>query len=367
MASKLLPSRVESILLVRLSARGDVTFASAMIPSLRLRFPKARIGWVVEEASQDLVAHHPDLDEVIVLPRARWKRLRAERGPLAVAEEMAEWISRLRARRYEVALDLQGLLRSGLVTYLSGAPLRIGLGSKEGSRPLMTHVLPRDRGEVRRVSSEYHYLAEALGLSPGDFPMSVYLAEEDQTGAERLVQEQGLEGGFVALCPFTTRPQKHWMEEAWAALADGTASLSGHPAVFLGSPDDRTAMDRIAALMQGQPVDLVGRTTLGEAAALVGRAKAMVGVDTGLTHMAIAFQTPTVALFGSTTPYLDAPNPQTRILHHPMECAPCETRPTCDGAFTCMRSIQTAEVEGALRQVLAGASIRLGGSGAGAA
>lgn len=354
MASKLLPSRVESILLVRLSARGDVTFASAIIPCLRNRFPDARIGWVVEEASQDLVAHHPDLDEVIVLPRARWKRIRAEQGTLAVAREVADWISRLRKRGYQVALDLQGLLRSGLVAYLSGAPLRIGLGSKEGSGPLMTHVLPRDRGQVRRVSSEYRYLAEAIGLEPGDFPMSIYLAKEDEEGAARLVSEYGLERGFVALCPFTTRPQKHWPEEAWAGLADRIASISGHPPVFLGSNDDRTAMDRIAGLMREPGVDLVGRTTLGEAAALVGRARGMVGVDTGLTHMSIAFQTPTVALFGSTTPYLDPPNPRTSILHHPMECSPCETRPTCDGAFTCMRNIQVAEVEGALGQVLAG-------------
>jgi heptosyltransferase-1 len=362
MASKLLPSSVESILLVRLSARGDVTFASALIPCLRKRFPDARLGWVVEEASSDLVDEHPDLDEVIVLPRGRWRRMRAE-GRWFPARELATWTAELRDRRYQVAIDLQGLLRSGLVTWLSGAPVRIGLGSKEGSRVLMTHVVPRDRGNLRRVSSEYHWLAEELGLRPGEFPMSVHLSEEDRAGAERHVAELGLGAGFVALCPFTTRPQKHWTEAGWAELAREMMDRSGLPAVFLGGPADREAMDRITAQLgtargpgkdRAGVVDLVGRTSLGEAAALVGRATGMVGVDTGLTHLSISFGTPTVALFGSTTPYLDPPNPLTRIVYHPLECSPCETRPTCDGAFTCMRMIAVDEVRSALAGAMGG-------------
>ncbi len=369
MASKLLPSTVESILLVRLSARGDVTFASALIPCLRERFPDARLGWVVEEASSDLVAEHPDLDEVILLPRGRWRRMRAEGGRFPV-REMAEWTAKLRDRRYQIAIDLQGLLRSGLVTWLSGAPVRIGLGSKEGSGVLMTHVVPRDRGNLRRVSSEYHWLAEELGLQPGEFHMSVHLAEEDRAGAERYVTELGLGGGFVALCPFTTRPQKHWTESGWAALAREMLERSGLPAVFLGGPGDREAMDRIATGLERTGisvhrtegvVDLVGRTSLGEAAALVGRAKGMVGVDTGLTHLSISFGTPTVALFGSTTPYLDPPNVLTRIVYHPLDCSPCETRPTCDGAFTCMRMIEVDEVRAALSGAMAEAPTRRGG------
>jgi heptosyltransferase-1 len=362
MASKLLPSTVESILLVRLSARGDVTFASALIPCLRKRFPEARLGWVVEEASSDLVSEHPDLDEVILLPRGRWRKMRAE-GDGFPAREMAEWIGDLRDRRYQVAIDLQGLLRSGLVTWFSGASVRIGLGSKEGSRLLMTHVVPRDRGNLRRVSSEYHWLAEELGLRPGEFPMSVHLAEEDRAGAQRHVAERGLDRGFVALCPFTTRPQKHWTEEGWVEVAREMTDRTGLPAVFLGGPGDREAMDRITAGLEGSKepggrpggaVDLVGRTSLGEAAALVALANGMVGVDTGLTHLSISFRTPTVALFGSTTPYLDPPNNLTRIVYHRLDCSPCETRPTCGGAYTCMRMIEVGEVRAALAAVMAG-------------
>jgi len=352
-----------SILVVRLSSRGDVVFATSMIPALRNAFPEARITWVVEEESRDVVEGNPRLDRVLVLPRTGWKRmLRAGRmGSFAVS--LRAFLHELRSERYDLALDVQGILRSGLVARLSGAHRRIGLGSKEGSGIWMHDVVESTGHGLDRVSSEYFHLACRLGLDPEEFPMDVTLPEDTRVLATRRLEAQGLsEGGFVVLVPFTTRPQKHWFDERWAELATRIERGFGLPVAILGGPADRAAMEAITARSDAALHDLVGRTSLGEAVAIVGRAAAVVGVDTGLTHMAIAARRPVVALFGSTLPYLTTPESVSRILHHEIHCSPCRKNPICGGDWTCMRALDVGRVEAALGEVLAEADGRVGTS-----
>ena len=104
--------------------------------------------------------------------------------------------------------------------------------------------------------------------------------------------------------------------------------------------------------MGGMPVqDLTGRTAIGEAAALIQEASLLVGVDTGLSHMGIAFGIPSVLLFGATRPYLDTGRANAEVIYHPLPCSPCRRRPTCHGDYTCMRSIEAAEVMAAIERV----------------
>ncbi len=347
-----MPPSPRHILLVRLSARGDVVFASPLVRALRRTYPEARLTWIAESHTVDLIRHHPELDEVLVWDRGGWKKLLRKGRILALAREIAVFVRTLRARRFDVALDLQGLIRSGLVAYLSGAPVRIGLGSKEGSGILMTHVLPRDRGDLRLISSEYRFLAEELGLDVGDFALEVPLGEDDRGWAERRIRELGLDQGFLAAVPFTTRPQKHWFEDRWAELLDRASQDLGLRPLVLGGPGDVRAMERIRLHCRTVPLDLVGKTSLAQAAAVIERASLVVGVDTGLTHVAVALRRPTVTLFGSNIPYTDPLVPQARVLVHWLPCSPCKGNPTCGGEFTCMRRITVDEVVLAAREVL---------------
>ncbi|MDT8369872.1 MAG: glycosyltransferase family 9 protein [Longimicrobiales bacterium] len=343
-----------SIVIVRLSARGDVVFATALIPALRRAFPDARITWVVEEAARDLVEANPRLDRVVVMPRARWGRdLRSGRLLSALAGVRA-FVRELRSEPIDLALDVQGILRSGLVAWLSGAKRRIGLGSKEGSGVLMHDVVASETHGFVRVSSEYVHLARELGLEATSFPMDVAPAPEARAEADARLRAEGLETGrYVVFAPFTTRPQKHWFAERWAELAGRVAARFGLPVVVLGGPGDRAAMERIADLAEAGVHDFVGATRLGEAAEVVRRAAAVVGVDTGLTQIAVAFRRPTVALFGSTLPWLETPESVSRVVHEPMHCSPCRKRPTCGGAWSCMRALGVGRVETALAEVLA--------------
>jgi lipopolysaccharide heptosyltransferase I len=349
------------VLLVRLSAIGDIVFASPLIAALRRACPEGHIAWLVQPECSALLDHHPDLDETICCPLGHWRRLWRERRLGELSAGIRALRQTLRLRRFDLALDLQGLLKSGLLTRLSGAPERIGLGPREGSQWLMTRTLPRG-GDPKRIGSEYLYLAEHLGLSTDPFEMAVHYSAADAAFAQEVAVRERLTGGYVVLCPFTTRPQKHWLEERWSTLAARLGSDLGLVPVLLGGPSDEEAGARITDEAECGLVNLVGHTSLTEAAALIHGADLLVAVDTGLGHMGIAFGTPSLLLFGSTRPYLDTTRANARVLYHPLPCSPCKRRPTCGGVFTCMREIQVGEVLTAARAVIGRApDLRLSG------
>jgi heptosyltransferase I len=347
------------ILIVRLSAIGDIVFASPLIAALRRACPHAHLAWLVQPECRALLDYHPDLDEVMVCPLGHWRRLWSERRFGALLRGLTAMRATLRERHFDVTLDLQGLGKSGLLTWLSGAPERIGLGSREGSAYLMTRTVERG-GDIRRIGSEYLHLAELLGLPTDAFEMAVHYDPAAARCADETLVREGLTSGFAVLCPFTTRPQKHWFEDRWAALARRLRSELGLIPVLLGGPRDREAADRISdSAGEGvgeeseRPlVNLAGQTSLTEAAALIDRAALLVGVDTGLSHMGVACGTPSVLLFGSTCPYLDSTRANSRVLYHRLPCSPCKRRPTCRGNFECMRALSVGEVLGAAAAVI---------------
>ena len=332
---KLIDRQPHSILVIRLSAIGDIIMASALLPALAEAWPQARLAWLTEEVNADLLRDNPRLDTLIIWPRRRWRQLRQQRRYLQLFGEFRALLKELRQARFDLVLDLQGLLKSGVWAWLSGGKTRIGLGSREGSQWLMTETLDT-RTETPRIGGEYLKLARALGLAPARFNMDIQPSAETRRQARALLAQAGVDGAFAVLAPFTTRPQKHWFEERWAALARRLAEERGWHVVILGGPADRPGAERIAADAPGL-VDLAGRTSLGQCAAIIAQAALLVGVDTGLTHLGTAMGTPTLALFGSTRPYLDTATARSKVLYEALPCSPCKRHPSCDGQFDCMK------------------------------
>ena len=339
------------VLVIRVSAIGDVIMSSGLVPIMRRAWPAASISWLTDDTNAGLLSGNPRVAEVIVLPRRHWAVLWRKRHLLQLFREMHAFVRDLRARRFDLAVDLQGLFKSGIWAWLSGATQRIGLGSREGSQLLMTRVISR-RVTSDLLGKEYRALAQALGLDPAAFAMDIVVGPEDEQAASAVLRETGVASPYVVFAPFTTRPQKHWLDDRWAALA-GAAVLRGLRVVLLGGPGDRAHGDALAsAAPQGAAVSLAGRTTLRQAAAVIRGARLLVGVDTGLTHLGFAMGTPPLALFGSTRPYLDPGAPLGRVLYEPMDCSPCRRRPTCHGEFTCMRRHTVDKVADAIGELL---------------
>jgi len=333
-----MPDGPRRILVVRTSAIGDIVFASGLAAALRERYPAAHVAWLVEEGFEDLLRAHPAVDEVIGWPRRQWRQLWRSRRYGELLRAMRAFRARLREQRFELVLDLQGLLKSGVLARLTGASRRIGLNSREGSRLLMTDLVA-GHGHIERIGSEYQHLAQALGLRHEPFAPTLQVPASAEANVVALLAAHGLNpNGYALIAPFTTRAQKHWFDDAWRELAGHLRARLGLTAVMLGAPGDRPHAQRLRADTDAI-VDLTGRTGLGEAMGLVRGARVVIGVDTGLTHMGIAFARPTVALFGSTRPYLDAGRADARVIWLGLDCSPCRRHPTCGGAFTCLRRI----------------------------
>lgn len=323
------------ILIIRLSALGDVVMASGLIPALRHLHPQAHIAWLVEPAAAPLLRHNPRLDEVIVWPRGEWQQLWRERRYLTLWRRVRQFRRELKERRFDVVLDAQGLLKSAVWARASGAPRRISLIGHESSHRLMTERVVPPPDPTKPIGNEYRYLAKYLGAPGQAFQLDLALGDAARVAATNKLAQAGVQGRWAALCPFTTRPQKHWFEDRWAALATRLRAAGLTP-VMLGGPADAEAAARIAAMAPGL-VNLAGALKLDETAAAIAQSSLLIGVDTGLTHMGTALKVPTVALFGSTRPYLDARTPSTRILYEALDCSPCHRHPTCGGAFHCMQ------------------------------
>jgi heptosyltransferase-1 len=177
-----------------------------------------------------------------------------------------------------------------------------------------------------------------MGIDPVRFNPEIHLPATDLSNARAIRKNLAVPNDYAVFCPFTTRPQKHWLEDRWASLAEILSRRWGICAVILGGPGDTAASARIRSLSHTRIWDLAGKTTLGEAAAMIRHARLVIGVDTGLTHMGTAFDRPTIALFGATCPYLETETPLTLVCYEPMSCSPCRRRPTCNNEFHCMKA-----------------------------
>lgn len=350
------PGLVRRLLLVKPSSLGDVIHALPTACALRRRFPEAHLAWLVEEESAEVVRGAPPVDEVIASGRRRWWRaIRRVRGAAGALGEFRRLLQALREARYDLVVDLQGLLKSAIFVAATGAPVRVGLsGAREGSGLACTHVVPApvDEHAVERNLR----VAWALGAPAAarDFPIAISPGAEAE--ARRLLAEVpgrraggagASDGPLVVLHPAARWPTKLWTPEAFAAVGDRLVDQLGAAVVITGDVADAGTAEAIRDRMARPALNLAGRTPLKVLAALLGRAVVMVTVDSGPMHLAAALGTPLVALFGPTAPARTGPygrGPR-RVLQERLPCVPCLSR-RCRirEERLCMRSVDPQRV-----------------------
>lgn len=288
------PSR---ILIVRPSALGDVCRTVPVAASLRARWPDATIGWVVQRGFEDAIAAHPAVDEVIPFPR---KDFRSPWRP-GVASAINGWRRRLRAGAWDLAIDAQGLGRSGLIVRASGARVRVGESrAREGAWLMYTRRVPI--AEPRHAVDRMLDLVAAAGAEPREeMDLAVPDAASGWWRDERAAV--GLAGRPYAVIAATARwRSKQWPADRFAAVAHHLYQ-AGLPCVYVGAPGEESAV-RAAMPSDDSPdlVDLAGRTTVGGMMAVIDEAAIIITGDSAPLHMAAGLRTPAVALFGPTEP-----------------------------------------------------------------
>ncbi|MEA3361478.1 MAG: glycosyltransferase family 9 protein [Thermodesulfobacteriota bacterium] len=334
---------MKRILIIRPSAIGDVVMASPIISVLREAYTDAYIAWLIDEPLSSLLRHNPDLDKVITWPKTRWKQLLKKGKIVSLARELKNFANVMHLHNFDLAIDAQGLFRSRMLAWMSGAKQRIGFDSSEPGRFFMTKIISRGPNN-KFMGSEYYYLMQMLSLSPNEFNPSLIISKEDFNSGEKNIKDIGIKGKYAAICPFSTRPQKHWIESRWAKLGIDIQEKLELPVVILGGPGDESKGEHIRSLSYDKMFNIAGMTTIGQSEAIIKKASLVIGVDTGLTHMGVAFDRPTIALFGPTCPYLKTKNKSAVVIYEKMACSPCRRKPVCNNDFTCMKSIKIEQV-----------------------
>lgn len=332
------------VLIIRLSALGDVLVTTPVTRALREAMPDAHLCWVVETRAQELLKGNPYLDEVLA-----WDR---RKGKLEIGS-LLRLAGQLRQRRFDWAVDCQGNLRSALVARLSGARWVVGNSEAKEHADRFYHIrVPRD-AEDRSSRQRCLDLLRPLGVESRDRRMVLELSDEEQSAGNRALAEAGLPEGapYAALVPATTWAQKHWFEERWAELAVAVRRQFGLTPVLMGAPPDLPMVERIVAAAgpEAECRIAAGKTGLKSAAAVLQGAKLTIAVDTALMHASVAVGTPTVALCGASWWPGFADYERFALLREPMDCSPCLHRPTCEGRFDCMRALSVQRVIAAAR------------------
>ncbi len=341
---------MNKILIIRLSAIGDIVMASPVAQAIKNNNPECEIHWLCQPECKSLLDANPNIDKIILWPRKDWESFWQQKKLLTLQKEINRFKKQLKAEKYDLALDLQGLLKSGFLLWLSGANKKIGLGSKEGSQWLVDENIARNLGDNEIISSEYRTLSKHL-TNNEKFELKNYYFKETLESAKEKLFSSGVSPSkpFIAFCPFTTRPQKHWFDDYWQQLSHLITEEKEYPIILLGGPADTQHAKKIT---DGTSIiSLAGKTSLSEAAAIIEQTCAVVGVDTGLTHMGHAGKTPTLCLFGSTKPYLKTGLANSKVLHYPKLCTSGkhDPRPDCSG---CMRDLTPEIAFNALNKLI---------------
>ncbi len=283
------------ICIIKPSALGDVVQTLPVLTAVRERFPRAHIAWVVNRSYAELLAGHPHLDEVIAVDRVR-----ARPWSWSFWRSVGELHETLRDGRFDLVLDIQGLLRSGLMTWATAAARRVGLGdSREGSRLFYTDVVGVPE-QITAAVDRYWEIAQALGASDRVKQFLVHTTDADREWAERQVKP--LAGLRVAVNPGARWATKRWPVEHFAEIAGRLRRESGAGLVIVGGPEDVSAANQLAESLGDDCVNLAGKTTLKQLAAVLARVHFMVTNDSGPMHLAAALGTPVAALFTCTSP-----------------------------------------------------------------
>jgi lipopolysaccharide heptosyltransferase I len=278
--------------------------------ALRHAEPRAHLTWIVEARENALLRGHPDLDEVVTVDTRRWRRLlRRPAGARQAAREAASVLRRLRGGGFDAAIDLQGLVKSGLLTAATGARLRVGFTAAE-CRERLNCLFTNRRVAVPRahVVEQYLSLLTPLGIDPGPPEFHVPGRPVAERKMEDFLAEHGLKNKdlLVAINPGAGRADKRWPIAALAALADRLAAECAARILVLWGPDEAPLAHAIRDGLSG-PAIVAPPTDLDELAALLRRATLLVAGDTGPLHLAAALGTPCLGLYGPTPAARNAP------------------------------------------------------------
>jgi lipopolysaccharide heptosyltransferase II len=340
------------ILILKPSSLGDVIHALPVLRMLRSHWPKSEIYWWLDVNLVPLLKDDPDLSGIFTFQRKRWAA--AHRWP-----EIIGSIASMRKQRFDIAIDLQGLARSGMFAWMANAQLTVGLdnlreGTREGARALYDITPPS-------ASAQAHAVDRCLSVLPllrvpvqWNFEwLPRRAAGEEGVRAKWAPEREGVR--WVVLLPGGRWDNKRWPVQYFADLAKRLREIPGLRLVVLGSKDEHSLGEAIAAAVPDFCVNLAGATTFDEMIEWIRLSRLVITNDTGPMHVAAAMGRPVVAIFGPTNPLNTGPYRQLQnvVQAKTLPCVPClKSKCAYQYPIACLHAITPAAIFEISRQAL---------------
>jgi len=343
---------ISSILLIQLGDIGDVVLTLPCIRALRENFPEANLTVAVREKSGELIEDCPWADGVISVnkQKRRWAK--------QIAYQKGFFLS-LRKYHFDLAIDMRTGTRGAILTFLSGARQRIGYHSMNGKlwrNRIFTHLYLNEYDPHQHVT-EYHLnLLAAYGLTTENGRPEIHVPDERHQNATALFNQEKipLDRPAIIIQPFSLWGYKEWGTDKYAHLINWIASQYRFPVVLTGSPGETKRASEIMNICGQGVYDLVGKTSIGTFSAILKRSRLFIGPDSSGMHISGALGTPTVTIFGPSSPVSWVPKgKQHLIVHKDLPCVPCRQKGCQDrGISLCIEELTVEEVASTVEKQL---------------
>ncbi|MHC4182363.1 MAG: glycosyltransferase family 9 protein [Planctomycetota bacterium] len=347
----------EKILIVRLSAIGDVVHVLPALRSLRSNFPDSKITWLVEDKASDILAGHPDIDEVITFPRKKWQRNILKISKITnILSEIFSFYKKLRKDYYDIVIDFQGNLKSGVMTLMTGSENRIGFERgycKEFNYLFTTHRIRPPRKRMHKIDKNLALLS-GLDIETSFHRPELPVSRADEEYISRFLDtsiNDSLPMIIVHPCTSKFGSYKQWPVSNYALLADRVLESYEANVIFSWGHGEVDAVNEIVTSMKHKALVACETKSIKQLIELMRRADLFIGGDTGPLHIASILGIPTVGIYGPKDPVIYGPyHGKAVVVRKELWCSPCKKR-TCSDP-ECMTSLLPEDVFHAVNKLM---------------
>ena len=361
------------ILIVRLSAIGDVVNVLPALSVLRKSYPSSYIAWLVEERAKDILCDNPEINEIFVFPRKKWSK--GVRNPLTFIKTIKEAIlffKRLRKNNFDLIIDFHGNLKSGLMTMLGGNCLKLGFdrgSSKEWNYIFTNRHVHLENRRIHRVDKNLELL-KSININTNSTNPQIFIPPEDKRAVKHFLQQNcDNEKVLIVIHPGTSTygEYKRWPARNFAILASKLKDKFGASVIFTCGPTDTEVIKEITTHMNNYNM-ISFCSNLKQLTEIINHANIFISGDTGPMHIASVMKRPVVAIFGPKDPVIYGPythgkngsktsnnthyglNTEPRVIRKELPCSPCRKR-KCSHV-SCINTISYKEVFDAVSELL---------------
>lgn len=328
------------ILVIKPSSLGDIVHSLPFLNAIRDRFPKSEIHWVVARGLEGLLEGHPMISKLWIINKDNWKKIKNIKGTVS---ELKDLFKSLKKEKFDIVVDLQGLLRSGVLAAATGASVRIGFSeAREGSRIFYTHRVKG--GKDIHAVDRYLKIARFLGSDVADIKFPFPLSFSSQLSALSFQ----FQDEYAVFVPGARWRTKRWPSERFGELA----SILSVKTLVVGGKSDTDISNKVVNSSKGNAISIAGKTNIKELIEIMRKAKFVVSNDSGPMHIAAALGVPVFAIFGPTNPLRTGPYGKGHtIIKKGLKCSPCYKKACSD--IKCMTAVNVKEVAETICQELA--------------